>query len=533
MQPSLLYLEADDEVTSVVRRVRSAAAGRVIIVVPGRSRATSSAVALRLLARAGEEDGREVAVVGDPLTRSLAVEAGLAAYATVDDARAADGPVAESAEPRHASIHVVRGADDEATAPTAVAPAVTSDAATRQVVVTKPVRGPRGAARFRGVTPLVAVLGVAGAVLLTGMVAAAAILPTATIRLTPRVDAIGPVTYRISVDDPQRVEGTVEETATVTATGTYAIQSPATGTVVFLNWNIVPVTVLAGTFVAAGEQAFATEGEVVVPRGRLTGAGVIQAGEQSVPVVAAAVGPAANLPAEAIDTILDDETAARLRGFPENPEQLVVNPEATAGGVDTTGPEITQADVDAAVAALREALATAAAEALGQSNDLLHADAPTPSEPVISGTDDLVGRRDVPSAEIGGELSYDRLGVEHDRIEELARERFMADDDVVPDGRQLLDESMPVDIGAVERQEDRLVVEAAVRGRVMVEIDAAVVRDRVIGLSEAEAEAALADLGEAEVELWPGWVSTVPESEWRLDVQIVGGQAAEPLPTGS
>ena len=88
--PAVVYLEADDEITSVVRRVRSAEAERVIVVVPGRSRATSSAVALRLLARAGEEEGREVAVVGDALTRSLATEAGLAAYATLDDARRAE-----------------------------------------------------------------------------------------------------------------------------------------------------------------------------------------------------------------------------------------------------------------------------------------------------------------------------------------------------------------------------------------------------------------------------------------------------------
>ena len=49
---------------------------RIVLVAPGRSRATSSAVALRLLARAGEDDERELAVVGDALTRSLAAEAG-------------------------------------------------------------------------------------------------------------------------------------------------------------------------------------------------------------------------------------------------------------------------------------------------------------------------------------------------------------------------------------------------------------------------------------------------------------------------
>ena len=117
-QPAVVYLEADDEITTVVRRVRAADAQRVIVVVPGRSRATSSAVALRLLARAGEETGRDVALVGDALTRSLASEAGLTAYGTLDDARRAEPSTDEPPiEAHHAAIHVVRGTEDTVATP--------------------------------------------------------------------------------------------------------------------------------------------------------------------------------------------------------------------------------------------------------------------------------------------------------------------------------------------------------------------------------------------------------------------------------
>src|SRR5918999_2656554 len=101
---ALLYLESDDEVTTVVRRLRSATEPRVVVVAPGRSRATSSVVALRLLARVGAEEGRELAVVGDSLTRSLAGEAGLAAYVTVDDARRAEPVYPAASPPRRAGI---------------------------------------------------------------------------------------------------------------------------------------------------------------------------------------------------------------------------------------------------------------------------------------------------------------------------------------------------------------------------------------------------------------------------------------------
>ncbi|MGI8999960.1 MAG: hypothetical protein ACR2GO_09670 [Candidatus Limnocylindria bacterium] len=120
-EATLLYLETDDEVTSVVRRLRETDADRVILVVPGRSRATSSAVALRLLARVGEDAGHRVAVVGDALTRSLATDAGLDTYASVGDARQA-APATVEVHARGASIHVVRGDVSKETAPVAAAP---------------------------------------------------------------------------------------------------------------------------------------------------------------------------------------------------------------------------------------------------------------------------------------------------------------------------------------------------------------------------------------------------------------------------
>ena len=54
--------------------------------------------------------------------------------------------------------------------------------------------------------------------------------------------------------------------------------------------------------------------------------------------------------------VVNEGIDQQLRGFPENPERRVDNPEATAGGVDDTGTEITQQDVDAATASLLGAL---------------------------------------------------------------------------------------------------------------------------------------------------------------------------------
>src|SRR4029453_10352345 len=82
----LLYLEPDDEVTSVVRRLREADASRVVLVASGRTKATTSAVALRLRAQVAAEEGHELILVADPGARALAAEAGIAAFASVADA---------------------------------------------------------------------------------------------------------------------------------------------------------------------------------------------------------------------------------------------------------------------------------------------------------------------------------------------------------------------------------------------------------------------------------------------------------------
>lgn len=533
--PALVYLEADDEVTTVVRRVRQADARRVVLVAPGRSRATSSVVALRLLAAVAEDAGVRIEVVGDALTRSLAAEAGLGAYASVDDAR--NSVLASPGETisRRASIHVVRGGaeDDTATVPAvAAASPEPIDEATQLRPVPVAAR-PSPAARppSRRGLPIGALLVLLGALVLGVGVAGAIVLPAATIVVSPLGEPLGPVEYEIEVADPERIAGTVEGTATVTATGTYPIQVAATGTVVLFNWTSSPVAVAAGTFVAAGEQAFATQLDVVVPRGTLTSEGTIAAGDIAVAVAAAALGPDANVPAGAIDTVVDQGVDQQLRGFPENPESRVVNPEATSGGVDTTGPEITQADVEAAVAALRADLDARLADALGSSSGAVTADADAAAEPAIEGLDGVAGTRDQAEARIAGTLVYDRLSAERTEVIDRAEERLADDETVLPAGHDLL-AGMRATIGGARADGDRLIVDVTVSAASAPRPDREDVLERVRGRSADEAEAALAAIGSASVELWPAWVGSVPELDWRINVRI-GDASGDPVPSAT
>lgn len=507
--PAVVYLEADDEITSVVRRVRATDAGRVIVVAPGRSRATSSAVALRLLARAGEEAGRDVALVGDALTRSLAAEAGLTAYATLDDARRAEPSMdAPPSEVRHAAIHVVRGTDD-----TVATPVIAADDVTRSVPV---ARKPSEAARRR---PLIAVAAaIVAALLLIGLVGAAT-LPGATVTIDPVTEEIGPVPYVIEVTQPERLSGTAEASATVTATGEYQSLEPATGEVVLFNWTFFPQPISAGTLVAAGDQAFATQADVLVPRGSLTAEGTIQAGEVTVAVGASAAGPAGNVGPDQIDTVLSQNADARLQGFPENGQRRVTNPEATSGGVDESGMQITQADVDAAVEALTADLQSEVADVLADQADAIVVQ-PQPADPTINGLDDLAGTRDQAEATIDGSLQWEAWTADRAEVTEAARQQFANDPAQVPSGHELLPDSIDVAVHEAKVRGESMRVDVTATGRSAAAIDTSEVADRIAGLAPADAEAALEDLGQATVELWPDWVASVPTMGWRIEVRV-------------
>lgn len=509
---AVVYLEADDEVTSVVRRVRESDGASVIVVAPGRSRATSSVVALRLLARAAEAAGREVAVVGDALTRSLAAEAGLTAYGTLDEARRA-GEATPVVAPVQAPIRIVRGVET-----TDVGPIVSAEEATVpvQVVAAAAAMPRRSRVRSRGAAAAVLAL---VALLVLSLVAGAALLPAATVTIEPATVEVGPVPDVIEVADAERLSGTAEATVTVTATDRYEELRPARGEIVFLNWTFFDQRVEAGTLVAAGLQAFETVEDVVVGRGRLTAEGTIQAGEGSVEVVAAAPGPDANVDAGAIDVILDSSVDARLRGFPENERPRVSNPDPTQGGADESGPRISEADVEEAVEALTAELREQVADELAAIDDRVVIQ-PGLAEPEIAGIEGLVGTRDEPEVEIGGTLSWEAFAAEPDAVTEEAKSRFLAESRA-PDGHEVLPESVVVEVQEGNVEAGRLRVDVTVTARAAPRIDRGAVFARIVGRTQEEAQAALADLGRATVELWPGWVASVPDADWRLELRVV------------
>jgi hypothetical protein len=73
----------------------------------------------------------------------------------------------------------------------------------------------------------------------------------------------------------------------------------------------------------------------------------------------------------------------------------------------------------------------------------------------------------------------------------------------------------------------QLTVSVTVRGVAAAAIDEGAIRNQIAGMTRDEARAALADLGQVEVDFWPGWVDRVPRLGFRISVTKVvpsGGQ---------
>jgi hypothetical protein len=366
-------------------------------------------------------------------------------------------------------------------------------------------------------------------VLLGGVAGAAVVLPGATVRIVPAAQAIGPFSYDVALPVAGTEQGTLTASADGTATGEDVQLVAATGTVTFLNYTYVVVEVPQGTKVSAagGTVVFTTTERILVPAGDQPNPfGPIVPGEGSVGIVAAEAGKGGNVPAEAIDSV-ERRIDSRLKGFPSQTGRRVINPDATAGGAENHRTKVEQADVDAVVKAVRADLAAQLARIIAADPTRLYP-AAAASEPQVTVPGDLVGAVDTPTFTLQGTLAYAQPYVAQADAVAAARAKLDADPGAVPAGMDVLPDSVHVTLGNGTVDGSTITVAATVTAAAAARLDADRVRDLVANRSPEAARAALASLGTASVELWPGWVNEVTGVRWRIDVKLQSAVAPQP-----
>jgi baseplate J-like protein len=532
-ETQLIYLEPDDEITTVVRRLREADAPRLVLVSSGRTKATTSAVALRLLAQVAAEEGREVVLVADASARALAAQAGIPAFASVADANAEGAVPTPAPAPAAAPIHVVRGDEAPALVDEPLAPLPPAAAASRRAMeetqavrlpppAPPPARSqrPRGPQnqRARPTTagfPVALLIGLL-ALLLAAGVAAATVLPAATITIHLRPIAVGPVTYSLTPEvhpaDGELLSSTMEGEAT----GHRTRRTAATGRVLLINYSGDNVLVPGGTVVSAGgEILFQTTQAVTVPD-----ANFFFPGTATTTVEALEPGFDGNVEALAIDSIEDRDVDRALRG-PGPDERRIRNDEPITGGDERELVFVRKSDVDAVTEAIRTDLQQQFESAMEGLDDRIYAaDAPTPRVKVPG---DLIGQvsdEDPLTFQLTGRLVDERPYLLRADVEDVARQQLLADAEATPEGATLDEETIAIELDDASAEGGVITVVVTVNASATADVDIEVLQRELAGMSEIDAEAALAEIGPSSVELWPWWVDRIPRFDWRVSIDV-------------
>ena len=570
---TIVYLDVDDEITSAAARLRASDERQVGLVLPYGSRLATSRINFRLLAREAQTHDRELAIVaGDAATRALAASAGLGVHATVGDFEAslnggtAEGGAAPAADPGHAAdpAHHDRPAAARETArdtardPSLEATVIASSTSVRAepvraghadaIIEVPPAGAAGGTARGRSVrvvgprrsfsrpamlAGLVALL----VVVVVGGVAAYVFLPSASVRLTPRIEAVIPVSFDVRADptasEPDPVVGVVPAerisiplgvTGTFPASGVRVEETRANGVVRFTSENtFVPVTIPAGTRVATQSGvAFSTREAVTVDRASFL-SGPTSA---TVAVDAQGAGPGGNVAAGTITELSED-----IRQFLIS----VTNPEPTSGGSRMEFPRVEQVDVDAAMTELTAQLGAQLDERLADPTT-----AP-PGRTLFAGTK-LLGEA-VPSVDpaslVGQEIATFDLGltaegsvtvVDEEPLAALAAHRIR---DAVDADHRLLDESIEVDVGTPTVNGASVLFPVSARASQVAVLDGETLREAILGRPIHQARAILEDYGAVEIEVWPDWVTAIPTIDGRVTLAIVDGTDGDRTPSPS
>jgi hypothetical protein len=549
---TLIYLDVDDEITSAAARIRGAGADRVALVLPYGSRLATSRINFRLLAREATERGKQIEIIcADASARALAVAAGLPVHPSVAafegrvPAPGAGGTAASGAG-EAGGTEIAGGVATAAGAAAGgvpIEPDVADDTQTRVIAIPR-----RRAAKVPRVGPPrppirtgVAVgIGVAAIMLvLLGGVLAVDLLPSATIVLHPRSEQIGPlelaVAARADVTEPdaealiipaQTITFELEASDSFPASGVKTVETKATGNVRFSNFdNGGGIFIPAGTVVRTEDKIeFVTVAELTLPRAQTDffPPFATRPSTGSVGVQAVETGEEGNV---GNNTIIDVPKGGR--------NLFVTNPEPTSGGTHTELPQVTADDVSAAQEAIEAALVAQLDELVAAGTGVPAGITLFPETRAVGDTEyeadpeSLVGTEGA-EFDLGATAQGTAIGVDPSPIEAIADARLRAR---VTTGWTLQPDSITPLVGDAVVIGDVITYPVTIVGTQVHDIDQAALIESIRGLLLADARGRLEEVGDAEIELWPDWVSTIPTRADRITFNLAAPQpSASPTP---
>lgn len=314
----LIYLESDEEITSVIDKLKTIESNSVGLVIPQGASLIQSVVNLKLLQKEAKALGKEIAVISqDKIGRNLASQIGLTVYVSADSPK----PVVEIPKLEIPNQEVIEIDLSEKKSVEAAGvkvnrydnsslPAVSAKEELPTHVEAKPIsaedykmpetHAPKKPRNWKKlllvVVPIIAILILLyifyPKAIVTLAVKTQSFEQSIDVTLDNNINKID-VTRAAMPGDLQEVES--EESKDYDATGKKEVGEKASGKITIYNeWDGSPHSYPSGTKLTGGGKTFLANDSFTVPAGTLSG-GAIQAGKIDITATAEAPGDSYNL----------------------------------------------------------------------------------------------------------------------------------------------------------------------------------------------------------------------------------------------
>ncbi|MEA2536888.1 MAG: hypothetical protein QOF11_1122 [Chloroflexota bacterium] len=386
-----------------------------------------------------------------------------------------------------------------------------------------------------------ALLGSLVVVLLIVAVVGYVLLPQATVVVTPAATPIGPVPFVVRADPDAtsvdaaggvilatRLSRDFTASGEFEATGKRVVQAKAKGT---LRWtNCDPTksyTIPAGTVARTGSGiGFETDEGVFLPVA-IINPPKITCQSRDVAARALKAGPSGNVGADAVRVVPANYNSVVIK---------VTNPDPMTGGKRDEFTRVQQSDIDAALAQLTKDIAAQFASWAAAPDELPQGATVFPATGKIgtaipSADPSTLIDVEQPTFQMAATATGTVVAVDTSQIDLVAQARIAAQ---VPNERRLREGSVTAehDTGSADGELVDFRVSAA--GEAVPVLDPVALRDAIKGKSVDEARAVLSRFGTVTIATWPGFVSSIPTIDGRIDLTVAdNGDAAGPAPSGS
>jgi hypothetical protein len=529
----ILYVESDEEITSLVDRLRKIKQKEVGLVVPKRATLTQSIVNLKLLKKEASDLDKEVSIITvDKIGRNLASQVGFTVYQRLEGEEVKAEVTSPPKITPEISYKKPPFKKEEKAIPKSEIKEIKEEFPKKPTPILRPKKRRRPQI-LPSINKKFLFVFIVLSILILGFVGFL-ILPRAYITIYPKAEILPydldltvssntkEVSYEASAIPGEILYIEKEESRNFQASGKKDVGEKAKGSITIYNeWDSNPQTLVANTrFLSSDGKLFRSAGEVTVP-GTTVSEGRLIAGTASVSVVADQPGDQYNI----------GPSHFTIPGLPSAKQEKIYarSDSNMTGGFSKQVTIVSQDDVSKAQETLTGDLYVACEEELREKVDQ--------DKKILDKTISKEVIESYPNIQVGAEANGFNLKLKvkvqamvfsEDDLKDVSSSKLSSvlpsDKDLVYDGKN----DVSYEIANLDLSSGVMVLKTHIEGLISSKIKQEELKQNLVGKNKQQAEEYLRNLERFEkvsVSLWPSWIKGIPKIKNNIKIDI---QTAKP-----